>query len=85
LKSECENGKYYEEPYTCWNDELRKLWYYYKKPKDYLLYEDDYQVITYLTESSYPTSNETIKETSKSKGLLIKINLYLIILILLSF
>ena len=85
LKSECENGKYYEEPYTCGNDELRKLWYYYNKPKDYLLYEDDYQVITYLTESSYPTSNETIKETSKSKGLLIKINLYLIILILLSF
>ena len=85
LKEECEKGKYYEEPYTCGNDELRRLWYYYNYPKEYLLYGDDYQVITYLTESSYPTSNEAIKETTKSKGLLIKINLYLIFLILLSF
>lgn len=84
-KNECENGKYYEEPYTCGNDELRKLWYYYNNPKEFLLYEDDYQVISYLIESNYPTSNETIKETPKSKGLLIKINLFLIFLILLSF
>ena len=29
LGNECSNIKYYDEPYTCKNDELRKLYYFY--------------------------------------------------------
>ena len=28
-KTDCLEGNFYEEPFTCENDELRKVWYYY--------------------------------------------------------
>ena len=83
LKKECSEGKYYEEPYTCGNDILRKLWYYYNNPKDYFLYREYSEVVSYLTENNYPTSYEKMIEDKNSKGILFKINLYFISFILL--
>ena len=83
LKDKCSKGKYYEEPYTCRNDDLRKLWYYYNNPKDYFLYREYSEIVSYLTENNYPTSYEKMKEEKNSKGILFKINLYFISFILL--
>ena len=85
LEEDCLNKKYYDEPYTCRDDELRKLWYFYNNPKEYSLYKDYPEVINSLIESYYPTSYEQILESKNSKRLLFKINLYFIFLILLSF
>ena len=79
LKEECSKGKYYDEPYTCGDDELRKLWYYYNNPQDYLLYKNDPDIISYLVQYNYPN---TYEKKANSKGLLI--NLYFIFFILLS-
>jgi hypothetical protein len=56
-QKECEKNKYYDEPETCRDNELRKLYYYYQKPEYYELYYDEdgknNDVINYLIQSSY--------------------------------
>ena len=37
----CENVRFYDEPFSCGNDTLRKLWYYYNNVDNYLLYKND--------------------------------------------
>jgi len=85
LNTHCINGQFYNEPFTCENDELRKSWYYYNHPDQYLLYKDNEEIIDFLIQSYYPThnSNETEQENNKnsSRGLLN--NKYFLILLLL--
>lgn len=56
-QKECEKNKYYDEPQTCRDNELRKLYYYYKNPEFYELYYDEdgknNDVINYFIQSSY--------------------------------
>lgn len=56
LKEKCSDldGQGY---YTCENDELIKLWYFYKFPKDYIVYngrEGLEKVLSYLIQKEYP-------------------------------
>ena len=63
IKSQCEDAedkdKYYNESFTCGNDTLRRLWYSYNNPDNYLLYENEPDVLTYLIKEVYPSYNET--------------------------
>ena len=63
IRSQCEGAedkdKYYNESFTCGNDTLRRLWYSYNNPDNYLLYENEPDVLTYLIKEVYPSYNET--------------------------
>ena len=88
LKTHCLQGQFYNEPFTCENDELRKIWYYYNNPDHYLLYRNEEEIIDYFIQSNYPTiksSNETGQENKEnSNGFLNKcIIKYLLFLLLL--
>ena len=87
LKSQCLEGNFYEEPFTCKNDELRKVWYYYNKIEEYLLYKNDQEVLDYLVEEAYPTpktkdKEEEDKNKKDSSGFLD--NKYFLLLLLLA-
>ena len=83
LKIECQEKKYYNEPFTCQNDELRKLWYYYNNPKEYLLYRNDEEIFNYLIEQSYTTSKSMNEEKERSSSCFFNIKYFLILLLLL--
>ena len=53
LYTECEDKKTYEEPFTCRNDELRKWWYFYAHPDEYILYKDKKEIKNYLLQTHY--------------------------------
>ena len=53
LYTECEDKKTYEEPFTCRNDELRKWWYFYAHPDEYILYKDKKEIKNYLLQTQY--------------------------------
>ena len=85
LKAHCEEKKFYNEPFTCENDELRKIWYYYNHPEDYLSYKDDEEILDYLVAEAYPTPKSKLEEEEKNKknssGFLVK-NYFLLLLLL---
>ena len=49
------NYLYPEEPKTCRDNELRKWYYFYENPEEYLLYRNEPQVMDYLVQQDYPT------------------------------
>jgi len=53
ILEQCIKDYDYTEPYTCKNNELRKWWYFYYHPDDYMLYKDQKQVIDYLVQDKY--------------------------------
>ena len=67
LKTHCQNGEFYNEPFTCENDELRKIWYYYNHPDHYLLYKNDEEIIDYLMQRNYPTHKSNATETDQEQ------------------
>ena len=68
LKNHCDQGKYYNEPFTCENDELRKIWYLYNYPSLYLLYKNDEEIIDYFIQSEYPTPKSKLEENNKNSS-----------------
>lgn len=73
----CKSDYDYSEPYTCKNNEIRKWWYFYNKPEEYMLYKDHKLVVDYLVQDKYS------EYASESCGFLaLKYTLYLIILLL---
>ena len=55
LGDECRKNKYYDEPFTCKNDELRKLYYFYNHTDEYLLYKKEDEIIEYILQKEYPS------------------------------
>lgn len=53
ILEQCIKDYDYTEPYTCKNNELRKWWYFYSNPEEYMLYKDHKQVIDYLVQNVY--------------------------------
>lgn len=73
-----EYEQYYSEPFTCKNNELRKWWYFYHYPDEYLLYKDEPLVMDYLVQQAFP------EYASESGGFLaFKYIIYLFILLIL--
>ena len=89
LKTHCIEGKFYNEPFTCENDELRKVWYYYNNPEEYLSYKNDGEILDYLIEKAYPTpiykvKNEAEKNEKKNSSGFLN-NKYFLLFLLLAF
>ena len=84
LKTYCQQGNFYNEPFTCENDELRKIWYYYNNLEYYLLYKNDQEVLDYLVRNAYPIpkSKDKEEENKGSSGFLV--NKYFLLLFLLA-
>ena len=71
-----EYEQYYSEPFTCKNNELRKWWYFYHYPDEYLVYKDEPLVMDYLVQQAFP------EYASESSGFLaFKYIIYLFILL----
>ena len=91
-RDNCINGKkYYHEPFTCGDDELRLLWYEYNHPDEYLLYKNEEDIIHFLVKEAYPsydpkyTPSKTEEEknnNNSNRSLTIKNMIILLILLL---
>lgn len=68
LKTHCQKGNFYNEPFTCENDELREIWYYYNNIENYLLYKNDKEVLDYLIEDAYPTPKSKDRKEEKEEN-----------------
>ena len=77
IRDQCVSQRHYDAPFLCDDNELKKLQYFYDNPKDYLLYQNENQVVDYLVQSKY----KTYEAQDLSKGFL---NLNYFILLLLS-
>ena len=63
-QDECAKNKYYDEPYTCKDDELRKWYNAYLYPEIYILYYDEEgdnnDVIKFLLQTKYESYQSSI-------------------------
>ena len=69
LEEECTKNKYYDEPFTCKNDELRKLYYFYNHTEEYLLYKKEDEIIEYILQKEYPSYGVKLSKTDKNEYL----------------
>ena len=67
LVDECTKKKYYDEPYTCKNDELRKLYYFYSNPQEYLLYKNEEEITEFLLQKQYYDYGVSYSKTDNSQ------------------
>lgn len=81
IKEDCKSLLYIDEPETCRDDELRKWYYFYENPGEYILYQNEPQVMEYLIQQDY--INYKAEHTTDSIGFL-SINTILIFFILIS-
>ena len=82
LGTQCSNIKYYDEPYTCKNDELRKLYYFYNHIEEYLLYKNEDEVTEFILQQKYPSYGVKFSKTDASNFLSNKFICLLILLLL---
>ena len=69
LGDQCTKNKYYDEPFTCKNDELRKFYYFYNHLNNYLLYKNEDEVSEFLLQQAYPSYAVQYSKTDESKFL----------------
>ena len=75
------NKEYFDEPFTCGNDELRELWYFYHNPDQFLLYKNEQAIKDYLIQKKYPTYNPKYAEPNTSGYIGIKFISLLVLLL----
>ena len=81
IKEECARLLYLDEPGTCRDDELRKWYYFYENPEEYILYKNEPMIMEYLIQTTYPNYKA---EHVNSSGFL-SLNILILILALISF
>ena len=81
IKEECARLLYLDEPGTCRDDELRKWYYFYENPEEYILYKNDPMIMEYLIQTSYP--NYKAQHTNSSGFL--NLNILILLFALISF
>ena len=79
LGDECTKNKFFDEPFTCRNDELRKLNYFYINTEEYLLYKNEDEVTEFLLQQKYPSYKVNFTKTDKGEYLR---NIFICVLIL---
>lgn len=82
----CKEGHFYDEPFTCGNNDLRKKWFFYNNPEYYLIYGNESDIIDYMLKEAYPLyklndDDSQLNKTSSNQFL--KFNVFVFILILL--
>ena len=78
------NKEYYDEPFTCGNDELRELWYFYHHPEEYLLYKNEQAIKEYLIQKQYPSFNAKYAEPQQEASGYLGIKFISLLILLLS-
>ena len=78
------NKEYYDEPFTCGNDELRELWYFYHHPDEYLLYKNEQAIKEYLIQKRYPSFNAKYAEPQLEASGYLSIKFISLLILLLS-
>lgn len=81
IKDECSRSLYDDEPETCRDDELRKWYYFYGKPEEYILYKNEPMIMEYLIQTKY--SNYKAQHTNSSGFL--NLNILILLFALISF
>ena len=76
----CRKSNYFDEPFTCRNDELRKLYFYMENTKEYLLYKNEDEITEYLIQNEYPSYGVKFSKTDGSSFITNKF-IYLLILL----
>lgn len=69
LGDNCINSKYYDEPFTCRDDELRKFFYFYENIEEYLLYKNEDEVMEFILQTKYPSYDVKYSKTDGSNYL----------------
>lgn len=82
IKDECSNLLYLDELKTCRDDELRKWYYFYLNPEEYILYQNEPQIMEYLIQTSYPNYKA---EHTKSTSRFLSLNILILLFALISF
>ena len=82
LGNECSNIKYYDEPFTCKNDELRKLYYFFNNIEEYMLYKNEDEITEFILQKVYPSYGVKYSKDDASKYLSNKFICLLILLLL---
>ena len=82
LGNECSNIKYYDEPFTCKNDELRKLYYFFNNIEEYMLYKNEDEITEFILQKVYPSYGVKYSKDDASNYLS---NKFICLLILLLF
>ena len=82
IKEDCETKRHYDYPFLCGDNELKKLYYFYEHPEDYLLYQNEEQVVDYLVQKEYKTY--VAKDLSNGNGFL-NLNYFIILSLFLLF
>ena len=81
IKDECSRSLYDDEPETCRDDELRKWYYFYENPEEYILYKNEPMIMEYLIQTTYP--NYKAQHTNSSGFL--NLNILILLFALISF
>lgn len=80
IKAQCESERHYDNPFLCNDNELKKLQYFYDHPEEYLLYQNENQVVDYLVQKEYKTY-----EAQDLNGItFLNMNYFLLLLFLIS-
>jgi len=82
LGNECSNIKYFDEPFTCKNDELRKLYYFYNNIEEYMLYKNEDEITEFILQKVYPSYGVKYSKDDASNYLNNKFICLLILLLL---
>lgn len=79
-----ENKGYDNEQFTCKNDELRRLWYFYHNPGNYLLYKNQDAIVDYLIEQKYPEYSPRYAEPQQEASSYLSVKFISLLILLLS-
>ena len=82
LGDECIKSNFYDEPHTCRNDEVRKLYYFYNHIDEYLLYKNEDEISEYILQEIYPSYGVKFSKTDGSNYLSNKFICLLILFLL---
>ena len=66
LGTGCTKSNYFDEPFTCRNDELRKLYFSMQNVEEYLLYKNEDEISEYLLQNEYPSYAVKFSKTDGS-------------------
>jgi hypothetical protein len=79
-----ENEGYDDEQFTCKNDELRRLWYFYKNVDEYLLYKNQDAIVDYLIQQKYPEYSPRYAEPQQEASSYLSVKFISLLILLLS-
>jgi len=79
-----QGGDYDNEQFTCGNDDLRRLWYFYHNPKEYLLYKNEDAIVDYLLQTKYPDYKPRYTEPQQEASSYLSIKYISLLILLLS-